>query len=145
MFPRGRKIKHQTIQNLFNKGRNSTPQFELISDEEKLNIDRVVGQEERTFFCYRVGTVAGVFHLKVPEFKDIPENQINWTVVEQMYGNNDGSKGLQVVSDMAPPEPSNRNIWEEKIAELRRYDPRHAGNLPILLILWKSIAGKYQN
>jgi hypothetical protein len=88
----GRKIKHQTIQNMFNKV-NSTPQFELISDEEKLNIDRVVGQEERTFFCYRVGTVAGVFHLKVHEFKDIAENQINWAVVEQMYGNNDGSKG----------------------------------------------------
>jgi hypothetical protein len=80
----GRKIKHQTIQNIFNKV-NSTPQFELISDEEKLNIDRLVGQEERTFFCYRVGTVAGVFHMKSPDFKDIPDNQINWSLVEQMY------------------------------------------------------------
>lgn len=80
----GRKIKHQTIQNIFNKV-NSTPQFELISDEEKLNIDRLVGQEERTFFCYRVGTVAGVFHLKSPDFKDIPDNQVNWSLVEQMY------------------------------------------------------------
>ena len=81
----GRKIKHQTIQNVFNKV-NTTPQFELISDEEKLNIDRVVGQEERTFFCYKVGTVAGVFHLKAPDFKDVPEKDINWALVEQMYG-----------------------------------------------------------
>ncbi len=82
----GRKVKHQTIQNVFNKV-NSSPQFELISDEEKLNIDRVVGQEERTFFCYRVGTVAGVFHMKSPEFKDVDEKDINHDLIEQMYEN----------------------------------------------------------
>jgi hypothetical protein len=82
----GRKVKHQTIQNVFNKV-NSSPQFELISDEEKLNIDRVVGQEERTFFLYRVGTVAGVFHMKAPEFKDIPEKDINLDIIDEMYEN----------------------------------------------------------
>lgn len=81
----GRKVKHQTITNIFNRV-NSSPQFELISDEEKLNIDRVVGQEERTFFCYRVGTVAGVFHMKSPEFKDIPDKEVNWTLMDNMYG-----------------------------------------------------------
>lgn len=82
----GRKVKHQTIQNVFNKV-NTSPQFELISDEEKLNIDRVVGQEERTFFLYRVGTVAGVFHMKAPEFKDIDEKDINQDIIDQMYDN----------------------------------------------------------
>ena len=82
----GRKVKHQTIQNIFNKV-NTSPQFELISDEEKLNIDRVVGQENRTFFCYRVGTVAGVFNLKSPEFKDIADKDVNWSLVDQIYAN----------------------------------------------------------
>ncbi len=77
----GRKVKHQTIQNIFNRV-NTSPQFELISDEEKLNIDRVVGQEERTYFAYRVGTVAGVFHLKAPEFKDIDDKDVKWDIVD---------------------------------------------------------------
>lgn len=81
----GRKIKHQTIQNFFNKV-NTSPQFELISDEEKLNIDRVVGQEERTFFCYRVGTVAGVFHMKAHDFDDIPDAQVKKKYIERMHG-----------------------------------------------------------
>jgi hypothetical protein len=81
----GRKIKHQTIQNFFNKV-NTSPQFELISDEEKLNIDRVVGQEERTFFCYRVGTVAGVFHMKAHDFNDISDAHVNQKIVDKMHG-----------------------------------------------------------
>lgn len=80
----GRKIKHQTIQNFFNRV-NTSPQFELIMDEEKLNIDRIVGQEIQTYFCYRVGTVAGVFKLKAPDFKDIPEKKINRKLVEKMH------------------------------------------------------------
>src|SRR5262249_36895643 len=88
----GRKVKHQTMNNIF-KRCNSAPQFELISDEEKLNIDRVVGQEERTFFCYRVGTVAGVFHMKAPEFKDIPDKDVNWTLMDEMCSNNVGNDG----------------------------------------------------
>lgn len=82
----GRKVKHQTIQNIFNKV-NTSPQFELISDEEKLNIDRVVGQEERTFFCYRVGTVAGVFNMRSPDFKDVADKDINRSLVDQIYAN----------------------------------------------------------
>ncbi|HEY9793001.1 MAG TPA: hypothetical protein V6D22_21545 [Candidatus Obscuribacterales bacterium] len=81
----GRKIKHQTLQNIFNKV-NTTPQFELITDEEKLNIDRVVGQETQTYFCYQVGTIAGVFHIKSPEFADIPPSAINWSIVEAIQG-----------------------------------------------------------
>jgi hypothetical protein len=80
----GRKIKNQTLQNMFNRV-NTTPQFELITDEEKLNIDRVVGQEERTFFCYRVGTIAGVFHMRSPEFKDIPEKDVDWKLIDKVY------------------------------------------------------------
>jgi hypothetical protein len=82
----GRKIKHQTIQNFFNKV-NTSPHFELITDEEKLNIDRVVGQEERTFFCYRVGTVAGVFHMKSHDFNDIPDSQVTKKVVDKSVHN----------------------------------------------------------
>lgn len=80
----GRKIKHQTIQNFFNQV-NTSPQFELIMDEEKLNIDRIVGQEIQTYFCYRVGTVAGVFKMKAPEFNDIPEKKINRKLIEKMH------------------------------------------------------------
>lgn len=80
----GRKIKHRTIQNFFNQV-NTSPQFELISDEEKLNIDRVVGQETRDFFCYRVGTVAGTFSLKTHDFPDIPKAKIKAKLLEQMH------------------------------------------------------------
>jgi hypothetical protein len=80
----GRKIKHQTLQNIFNKV-NTQPLFEFVSDEEKLNIDRVVAQEDRTYFCYRVGDVAAVFNLKAPDFNDIDDKHINWTLVDQIY------------------------------------------------------------
>lgn len=80
----GRKVKHQTLQNIFNKV-NTAPQFELIMDEEKLNIDRIVGQEDRTYFCYLVGTVAGVFKMKAPDFNDISEKQVNWSIIEQIH------------------------------------------------------------
>jgi hypothetical protein len=83
----GRKIKHQTLQNLFNRV-NTSPQFELISDEEKLNIDRVVGQEEKTFYCYRVGTIAGVFHMKSHDFPDIQDKDIHWSLIDEMYAAN---------------------------------------------------------
>ncbi|MCA9800532.1 MAG: hypothetical protein KC777_01025, partial [Cyanobacteria bacterium HKST-UBA02] len=98
----GRKIKHQTIQNFFNKV-NTSPQFELIMDEEKLNIDRIVGQEEQTFFCYRVGTVAGTFKLKAHDFKDIPERKIDRKLVEKMHAvadlSEDGGKKKKKKSD----------------------------------------------
>lgn len=80
----GRKIKHATLQNVLNPI-NTSPQFELITDEEKLNVDRVVGQEERTYFCYRVGTTAGVFHLKTHNFPDPPEEKIDWALLDELY------------------------------------------------------------
>jgi hypothetical protein len=82
----GRKIKHATLANVLNPI-NTSPQFELISDEEKLNVDRVVGQEERTYFCYRVGTTAGVFQLKTHNFADPPENKIDWSLLDELYTN----------------------------------------------------------
>lgn len=82
----GRKIKFRTLQNFFNRV-NTSPQFELISDEEKLNVDCLLGQANRTFFCYRVGTVAGVFNLKAHDFKEIPTSRINPKLVEQMRRN----------------------------------------------------------
>jgi hypothetical protein len=85
MFPiDGRKVKHQTMSNLFNPI-NSSPQFELVSDEEKLNIDKIVRQEERTFFCYRMGAEAGLFNLKSHDFNEVPENKINHKLIEKMH------------------------------------------------------------
>lgn len=80
----GRKIKHRTIGNFFNQV-NTSPTFELISDEEKLNIDRVVGQEQRRFFCYRVGSVAGTFNLKSHDFPDPPKAKIKKKLIEEMH------------------------------------------------------------
>jgi hypothetical protein len=71
---------------MFNKV-NSSFQFELIMDEEKLNIDRIVGQEKRTYFCYRVGSVAGVFRMRAPEFNDIGDDTVNLGLVEKMHAN----------------------------------------------------------
>ena len=79
----GRKVKHVTMDNLVNRV-NSSYQYELISDEEKLNIDRVVGQEERTYFSYRVGTIAGVFRTRAPEFSDVPDKDINWPLLNEL-------------------------------------------------------------
>ncbi len=53
----GRKRKHETLTNFINPI-NTSPQFEFVSDEEKLNIDKVLGQPQKVFFCYRVGSVA---------------------------------------------------------------------------------------
>ena len=81
----GRKIKHRTIQTFFNRV-NTTPNFELIMDEEKLNIDRIVAQENRTFFCYRIGTVAGVFHLRSHDVADVPDKDVNTKIIDKMHG-----------------------------------------------------------
>lgn len=59
----GRKYKHRPIQAFFNPI-GTSPQFELITDEEKLNVDRLIGLERCEFFCYRVGTIAGVLKLR---------------------------------------------------------------------------------
>jgi hypothetical protein len=84
MFPiDGRKIKNTTMTNFFNPV-NSTPQFELVSDEEKLNIDKVVRQEERTFFAYRMGAEGALFNLKSHPFDDIPDSKVNDKLIEKM-------------------------------------------------------------
>lgn len=82
----GRKAKHRTIMNLFNP-MNTSPQFELISDEEKYNIDRILGQGEKQYYAYRVGTEAGTFRLRCHEFSDVPEEKVNPTLVNLMYKN----------------------------------------------------------
>lgn len=82
----GRKPKNRTIQNWINQV-NTSPQFELISDEEKLNIDRLLAQDTRSFFCYRVGTAAGVFCLKAPNVKDFPMTEVVKGLVAQMRRN----------------------------------------------------------
>jgi hypothetical protein len=92
----GRKKKHETLQNFINPF-NTSHNFELISDEEKLNIDRVVGQAERTYFLYRVGTVAGVFHLNTHTFNDVQEKHVNQKLVRKMHGlksDNNGKAAL---------------------------------------------------
>ncbi|MDX1985542.1 MAG: hypothetical protein SFV17_02550 [Candidatus Obscuribacter sp.] len=85
MFPiDGRKVKHQTMSNIFNPV-NTSPQFELVSDEEKLNIDKIVRQEERTFFCYRMGAEAGLFNLKSHPFEDVVEGKIKKKLIDKMH------------------------------------------------------------
>lgn len=85
MFPiDGRKVKHQTMSNIFNPV-NTAPQFELVSDEEKLNIDKIVRQEERTFFCYRMGAEAGLFNLRAHTFDDIAESKIKKKLIDKMH------------------------------------------------------------
>lgn len=79
----GRKERHQTIQDVVNRV-NESPQFLLITDEEKLNIDRLAGQEVRNFFCYRVGSVAGVFQMRSHDFPDIDESRVELTLIEKM-------------------------------------------------------------
>lgn len=85
MFPiDGRKVKHQTMSNIFNPV-NTSPQFELVSDEEKLNIDKIVRQEERTFYCYRMGAEAGLFNLKSHPFEDVAEGKIKKKLIDKMH------------------------------------------------------------
>ncbi len=81
----GRKVKQMTLGQFFNPV-NAPRTYELIMDEEKLNIDRVVGQEEQCYFCYRVGTTAGVFRLKAFDFKDEVESKLNKDLISAMHG-----------------------------------------------------------
>lgn len=82
----GRKHKNKNFTNFINPI-NSTPQFELVTDEQHLNVDRMVGLEARHFFCYREGLTAGVFKLKAHEFTAPPEQQINRKLIEKMRRN----------------------------------------------------------
>jgi hypothetical protein len=79
----GRKIKHQTMQTFFNRV-NAAPQFEFVSDEEKLNIDRLIGRDVGSFFCYRAGSVAGVFHLHSHDVPDISHYEVKQDLIRSM-------------------------------------------------------------
>ncbi|MCC7529096.1 MAG: hypothetical protein IT342_11265 [Candidatus Melainabacteria bacterium] len=57
----------------------------MNSDEEKVNLDRVVGKEERQFFCYSVGSVAGTFNLKSLDFADPSKAIVNSKLIEQKH------------------------------------------------------------
>lgn len=87
----GRKIKKWNFKDWINPA-HSQPTMEYVSDEEKLNIDRLLGQAERSYFCYLVGTIAGVFRMRSREFEDIPRENINLDLLEQAYdcSRNDG-------------------------------------------------------
>jgi hypothetical protein len=86
----GRKRKHETLTNFFNPI-NTSPQFEFVSDERTLNVDKILGQPEREFFCYRVGSVAGLFHIRSHSFNNIPVKDIKQKLIEKMRKN--GSNG----------------------------------------------------
>jgi hypothetical protein len=81
----GRQAKQRTIAHIFNAVNTTISNYDLIADEEKLNVDRIIGQEDRTYFCYRVGSVAGVFNLRAPEFPDIDRDTIDSKVVSKAY------------------------------------------------------------
>lgn len=83
----GRKHKNKNFTNFINPI-NSTPQFELVTDEQHLNVDRMVGLEAKHFFCYREGLTAGVFKLKAHDFTIPTEQQINRKLIEKMRRNN---------------------------------------------------------
>jgi len=84
----GRKVKKFTPKDIFCQV-SSQPTMDFASDEEKININRLVGQEERNYFCHLVGTEAGVFRIKAPEFPDIPKGDVNWDLIEKLYSSND--------------------------------------------------------
>lgn len=81
----GRQAKQLTIQHFFNAVNTPISNYDLIADEEKLNVDRIIGQEDRTYFCYRVGSVAGVFNLRAPEFKDIDRDSVDMKLLSKAY------------------------------------------------------------
>jgi tetratricopeptide (TPR) repeat protein len=56
----GQRIAQTNIRNLFDK-----TSLVPIAEEERLNTDRLMGQPEGTYYCYRVGSMAGVFRLRV--------------------------------------------------------------------------------
>ena len=81
----GRQAKQRTIGNIFNAVNTTISNYDLISDEEKLNIDRIIGQDDRTYFCYRVGSVAGCFNLRAPEFREVERDSVDVKLLAQAY------------------------------------------------------------
>ncbi|HEY9785388.1 MAG TPA: protein kinase [Candidatus Obscuribacterales bacterium] len=59
----GRRVKQQKIGSTL-----GGTHFELVVDEERLNVERLMGQPTANFYCYRMGTEAGIFRLATPIF-----------------------------------------------------------------------------
>ncbi len=92
MFPvDGRTMKIIQLKDIFNPV-NNTPNMNLASDEEKINTNRLLGQGERVYFCNLVGTEAGVFRMKAPEFKDIHKSDVNWDLMDSLYEEQDSQE-----------------------------------------------------
>lgn len=81
----GRQAKQRTIQHFFNAVNTAISNYDLIADEEKLNMDRIIGQEDRTFFWYKVSSIAGVFNLRAPDFPDIDRDSVDMKVLARAY------------------------------------------------------------
>lgn len=81
----GRKSKGKTLTNHVNPI-NSVQPYEMIVDEEKLNVDRLVGQAKQTFFCYSFGSVASVFQLRADEFPKRSKHKPDEKLAEMIYG-----------------------------------------------------------
>lgn len=99
----GRKFKAKGVKDFVNP-LTSMPNYELIMDEEKLSVDRLVGQAKQTFFCYSFGSVASVFQLKAETFprdsKQVPDEKMQ----EMIYSVKSvsaarGPKGEQLSSE----------------------------------------------
>jgi hypothetical protein len=75
----GTKVVPRTMANFF-----ASPHFELIEDKEQLNIERLMGQDKREFYMYRVGTVAGVFHLQANDFPDMDDKAVDWDFIQRV-------------------------------------------------------------
>lgn len=81
----GRQAKQRTIQHIFNAVNTAISNYDLIADEEKLNMDRIIGQEDRTFFWYKVSSVAGVFNMRAPDFQDIDRDSVDMKLLARAY------------------------------------------------------------
>ena len=64
---------------------SANPNMRMASEEEKIHIGRLVGQDERCYFFHVVGTDAGTFRMKAPEFQDITRGDVNWELLESLY------------------------------------------------------------
>lgn len=84
----GRKVRKVNFKDVFNPI-NSQPTMDLASDEEKINVNRLVGLPERCYFLHLVGEEGGVFNLKAPEFNDIARGDLNLDLMESLLEQNE--------------------------------------------------------
>ncbi len=85
----GRKRKKVNLADLVNPV-NSNPNMDLASDEEKMNINRLIGQDERSYYCHLLGTEAGVFSMRAPDFRDAPRDEVDQDLIESLYDSRNG-------------------------------------------------------